>query len=150
MPVADVRRYIEAPPEEVWGIISDVERAPQWVTVMLQLVSTTDNPVRLGATYRERSKVGPSVSETEWRITRFEPPRVQVHECNEPSMHAVLTMSVDANGTGTELRHHTEYQMMPRIRPLGWLLEKLIVNRTMSRQMTATVDNLVDLAESHR
>ena len=41
---------------------------------MKEVIHTTDNPARLGTVYRERSKVGPSLSETEWKVTRFEAP----------------------------------------------------------------------------
>jgi hypothetical protein len=65
-------------------------------------------------------------------------------------MSAVLTMQVEPEGTGSSFLHRTEYQMIPRFRPIGWVLEKLVVNRTMRRQLTATVQQLAVLAQSRR
>jgi uncharacterized protein YndB with AHSA1/START domain len=61
MPVVEIHEHIDLSPDQVWALISDIEKAPEWVTVMRELVSTTDNPVREGTVYRERSKVGPGV-----------------------------------------------------------------------------------------
>jgi uncharacterized protein YndB with AHSA1/START domain len=150
MPVVEIHEHIDSSPDQVWALISDIEKAPEWVTVMRELVSTTDNPVREGTVYRERSKVGPGVSETKWHVTRCDAPHLQVHECHEASMRAVLTMQVEPEGTGSSFLHRTEYQMIPRFRPFGWVLEKLVVNRTMRQQLTATVQQLAVLAQSRR
>src|SRR5687768_13250119 len=98
MPTIEIDRIIDTPARAVWDFISDIEKAPEWVTVMQALLSTPVNPLTQGAVYRERSKIGPSVSETEWRVTRFDPPRVQVHECSEPTLKVELTMTVEPQG----------------------------------------------------
>lgn len=53
MPVVEIHEHIESSPDQVWALISDIKKAPEWVTFMRELVSTTDNPVREGTVYRE-------------------------------------------------------------------------------------------------
>lgn len=140
MPEVKIQKSIQAPHKEVWKFISDIEKAPEWVAVMTSLIQTTDNPVRKGTVYREASKIGPKESETEWRVTRFDEPHIQIHECNEPDFKAKLTMRVEENEKGTStLFHKTEYQLMPKFRPLGWLVEILFVKKLMIKKLNKSV-----------
>lgn len=103
-------------------------------------MDTTDNPVRKGTVYRESSKIGPKETETEWRVTRFDEPHIQIHECDEPDFKAKLTMRVEENGDGTStLFHKTEYRLMPQFRPLGWLVETLFVKKLMTKKLIKSV-----------
>ncbi len=149
MPKVEIEKQIDAPREVTWDAISDIEKAPEWVVVMQSLIETTENPVRKGTVYREASKVGPKESETEWKVTQFDPPHVQVHECNEPDFKATLTMQVKDNGDGSStLYHATEYQLMPKFRPLGWLLEMLFIKKQMRKNLNESVEKCKQLIES--
>lgn len=148
MPRIEFVEHIDAPPQAVWDFISDIRRAPEWVTVMKEVLFVSDESIKQGSVYRERSQVAGSTSETEWRITEFDPPRRQVHETNEPMLQAVLTMEVTPDGDGTRLMHRTDFNLMPRVRPLGWLVEKLFGYRMMSKALRQTVDNAKRSLES--
>lgn len=148
MPKIEIEKYIKAPQKQVWEFISDIEEAPQWVVVMKSLIETTDNPVREGTVYRELSKIGPKASETEWRVTYFDPPHMQAHECSEPDFKATLTMRVEDNGDGTStLFHVTEYQLIPNARFLGGLLESLFIKRLVNRKLHESVENCKRIIE---
>lgn len=148
MPTVKIEKTINAPQQEVWEFISDIEKAPEWVVVMKSLVDTTENPVKKGTVYRESSKIGPKESETEWKITYFDPPHMQVHECEEPDFKATLTMQVEDNGDGTStLFHTTDYRLMPKFRPLGWAVETLFIKKLMVKNLHQSVDNCKRLIE---
>lgn len=148
MPQIRIVEHIEASPETVWGLISDIRKGPEWVTVMEDVVYVSDEQTAAGTVYREVSKIGPSRSETEWRIARFDPPRVQIHECKEPTLQATLTMQVEPDGTGSRFIHQTDFKMLPVFRPLGWLIESLFGKRLMEREMAETVANAKRLLET--
>ncbi len=136
------------PRERVWQFISDIKEAPQWVVVMQSLIETSENPLQKGSVYREASKIGPKESETEWKVTRFEAPHIQVHECSESDFRATLTMRVEENGDGKSTLHHTtEFKLMPNFRPLGWLLETLFIKRLMKKSLRQSVDNCKRMIE---
>jgi carbon monoxide dehydrogenase subunit G len=147
MAKVEITKHINTSPQKVWDFISDVEKAPEWVTVMQSLVETTDNPVKEGTVYRERSKIGSKESETVWRVTRFESPKIQIHECKESDFAATLTMGVEESDSGAKLIHKTDYALMPNFRPLGWLLEKLFVHKTMVKNMNESIDNCKRILE---
>lgn len=148
MPKLEITKRIKAPQKQVWEFISDIEKAPDWVVVMKSLVHTTDNPVQEGTVYRESSKIGPKESETEWKVTYFDSPHMQAHECNESDFKATLKMRVDDNGDGTStLFHSTDYQLLPNFRPLGGLLEILFIKRLMRKNLNQSVINCKELIE---
>ncbi len=149
MPIVEVRERIDAAPEAVWGLVSDIERAPEWVTVMEALVETTENPVREGTVYTERSKVGPKAGETTWHVTVFDAEGMrQVHECAGRELAAELTMEVVPDGDGgAVLTHRTEFRLLPVVRPVGWVLERLFGRRLMERQLRDTVANAKHILE---
>lgn len=148
MPTISISQQIEAPPEQVWSFISDLRRGPEYVTVMKELLYVSDEPIKQGTVYRELSKIGPGMSETEWVITTLEAHCLQVHRCREPTLQATLMVRIEPNGRGSKLLHQTEFQVMPVFRPLGWLLEKLFVHRLMTAEMRETVQNLKRIIES--
>ncbi len=80
MPRVEFIAHIHAPPQAVWDFISDIRRGPEWVTVMKEVLFVSDEPIKKDSVYRERSQVAGSMSETEWHITEFDPPRRQVHK----------------------------------------------------------------------
>lgn len=148
MPEVKISKHIKAPAHHVWDFISDIKRGPEWVTVMKEVLYVSDEPLKEGSIYRELSKVGPLISETEWKIKKFDPPRVQVHECREPTFHAVLTMLVESDGEGSHLLHWTRFKMFPVFRPWGWLVEQVFGKRTMMREMQRTVENAKRILEA--
>lgn len=149
MPKIKIVQRIESPQKQVWEFISDIEKAPEWVVVMKSLLATTENPLKKGTVYREVSKIGLKTSETQWKVTYFDPPHMQVHECNKSDFEAILTMRIEDNGDGTStLFHTTEYQLMPNARFLGGLLESLFIKRMMNRKLNESVENCKRMIES--
>ena len=121
-----ITEHIAAPPAAVWTFISDLRRIPEWVVGTKEMLSISTEAAGVGTEYRELSKFGPTTAETAWRITTFRAPSVQTHECRSPLMHVVLTMTVVPEGSGARLIHRTDARVLPRVRPLGWLMELIL------------------------
>lgn len=51
--------HIEAPPERVWQIVGDLERAPEWAGSgqVKSMTKTTEGPVGVGTTYVAQEKI---------------------------------------------------------------------------------------------
>jgi carbon monoxide dehydrogenase subunit G len=148
MPVFRTTQFIDAPPQVVWDLVCDLERGPEYVDVMIKLVSASDDPIKVGTVYRELSQIGPSTSETEWTITELDPPEHLVHVTRSFSFGATLTGDLEPQGEGTKLTYNVDYQLLPGLRPVGWLLERLFVRRMMDKDFTQTVANLKSLVET--
>ncbi len=147
MPQITISEHIQASPEIVWETVSDLERGPEWLTVMKEVTYISDPSIGKGTVYREMSQVGPTLSETEWLITRFDAPHIQVHESHGKEMELIVTVTLTPEDGGTRMLHETEYRMMPGLRPLGWLMEKLFIHRMITKDLNQSVANLKRLLE---
>jgi ligand-binding SRPBCC domain-containing protein len=140
---------VDAPPEVVWDVVSDVERYAELSSAFTDEVRyVSDRPVGEGTVYREYGGIGPMKDESEWVITTFTPPTRQVHEGDVGVMTPLLTIELDPVGEGTQIRQTVEYVVLPEMRPAGWLLERLFVNRTMANGVKATLNNAKRMAEA--
>ncbi len=129
-----VTEHIAAPPAAVWAFISDLHRIPEWVLGTKAMLFVSTEEVGVGTEYRELTQIGPSTSETTWRITTFRAPSVQTHESRSAMVKAVLTMTVEPAGSGGLLTFQSQSQLLPRLRPLGRLLE-LMIHRRVTNEM---------------
>lgn len=139
---------IEAPPEQVWDLVNDFDRMTEWVTFADELTYLSDGAVGEGTVYRETGGVGPMGGESEWEITAFEPLERQVHVGDLGIMEPVLTMTFDAIDGGTRFGQSIELVALPGIRPVGWLLERIVIVRVMGSGLEETQANLKRLAEN--
>lgn len=137
---------IAAPPAVVWAFISDLQRVPEWVVGTEKMLWISTEQVGVGTEYRELTQIGPTTSQTTWRITTFRAPFVQVHESRSAMLDAVLTMTLEAEHGGTRFIHRIEGRLLPKVRPLGWLLERLI-RRQAANDMRQTVHQAKQIIE---
>lgn len=63
-------------------------------------------------------------------------------------MHPVLAIELTPQGDGTRLRQTVEFEFLPRLRPIGWLVERLFVERAMVNGLRDTVENAKRMAEA--
>lgn len=146
MPVVETSLEIDAPPEAVWSFISDLSRTPEWVTFTDEMLEVP-NETEVGAVYREYGGVGPKKDESTWRVTAFDPPREQVHEGDLGVMRPTLTMRVEPTDGGSHLTHRVEFRFLPKVRPIGWLMEKVFVERAMREGLRESQLNAKEILE---
>jgi carbon monoxide dehydrogenase subunit G len=147
MPQIETIEDIQAPPQAVWDFISDLERVPEWVAVTKQMLHVSTPVVGEGTMYRELTQVGSRLVETTWHVTTFRAPHIQVHKHASATMDMVLTLTVTPKEDGTQLVHHTNYRLLPAVRPLGWLMERMFFHRSNVRTMricTQAVKRIVE------
>ena len=143
---------IDAPPERVWELISDIKRYPEWIAVTDRIVSGGDEPAQLGAVWREYG--GPArflKSESEWRATEFDPPRRHVQEGHGQGVDRILvTTTLTPAGEGTRMHYVLDIKTKWYWLPISWPLELLILNRLSHRLMRKTVDDAKTLIEAEQ
>ena len=142
--------HIEAPPEAVWKLLCDLPRLPEYVYFVREVFDIS-GPADLGVVYKERAKPGLFESVSEWRITVFEPPRRQAHECAMPEMDASVMSHLEPEDGGTRYSLSMAFAVLPRIRPLGMLLENLFVERKVRsdcRRVLGACKRIVEAEEA--
>jgi uncharacterized membrane protein len=108
MPLAQSKIFIAAPPEEVWALISDLERGPEWSLVTLQCEITSDGPLGVGCTYRAISKFVASKITTEHEILEWVPPHKIVTQVIEGA-ESTFTQICEPQSEGTVLTMSNEF-----------------------------------------
>lgn len=138
---------IETSPEAIWEVINDADCWSEWVAFNERVTYISEGPFGEGTVYREKGGPGPLNFESEWRVTEFDPPRRQVHHGNIGIMQPVLTFELDPLDGYTRVHQTVDFELLPHVKPLGRLLERLFVRRMMQRALNTTVRNLKQVIE---
>lgn len=131
-----VTTMIDAPADDVWSALCKINRYPKWDAFANEILSASHSRLKFGSTYEERSGMDKSA----WRVSLFNPPRVQAHIGAVGFMGEVTReFRVEPDGEGTELHQTISFVVMPGVmRPFGWLAEKLFVERMVRKRMEAS------------
>jgi len=138
---------INATPEKVWSFINNLERKPQYVQFVSVVFNISDGPVREGTIYHERARFGPRESVSEWKIIEFDPPKHQVQQSQSLEMAGTFTADLQPESSGTRLTVEMNIGLLPVFRPLGWILEQLIIRRKMEADIEHSLKSLKTLIE---
>jgi uncharacterized membrane protein len=122
--------FIAAPPDEVWGLICDLERGPEWSVVTLACELTSDGPPGVGCTYRSVSKFAASKVTTEHVIVEWVPARRMVSNVVKGA-ESTFTQICQPEGAGTVLSMINRFSA-PGALP-GFVAERL------EQQVTSTL-----------
>jgi hypothetical protein len=148
MPTAKATVHIQAPPETVFDFVADAPRVPEYVSFVRHVFEVSDKPPRLGTIIRERAKPGPLLLTTTWRVDESDRPRRQVWVGKQADMEMTLIKSAEPEAGGTRYSQVMEYRRLPGVRPLGWLLEPLVVNRKMNAESGKITRGIKRIVES--
>jgi ligand-binding SRPBCC domain-containing protein len=142
---------INASPHEVWDLTADFQRIPELAPATSEKVSyVTEGKVGVGTVFREKVRIGPIMSEDEWYITEFDPPRRHVHVGSKGPMEIAVTVEIEPTEKGALQRHTVDVRMMPILRPLGLLLEALFLRRQLESTLRSTHANAKRILEAER
>ena len=147
MPRIETVEYIEAPPQIVWDFISDLQRVPEWVSVTKEMLHVNTPVVGEGTVYQELTQVGKRLIETTWHITTFRAPHVQVHQHRSAIMDMTLALTLTPQENGTCLVLCSEYRLLPILRPVGWLIERMFFHRTSVQDMRWSTQSIKRIVE---
>jgi uncharacterized protein YndB with AHSA1/START domain len=92
---------IDADPEQVWTVVGDVARMPEWSPELRRLVVLGRKPVRVGTTLLGVNRRGWAVWPTTSKVTRFEPGRAVAWHTRESG--ATWTYELEPTTAGTRL-----------------------------------------------
>lgn len=133
MGYVEAARLINAPVELVWQCLNDIDHTPEWVTGLEHAQITTAGPFGLGSVYTDYNRLGPFLQVTQWYITAFEPLTRQVHESVSSVLPSRMVLNLLPVRGGTHLQMIVEYSFLPRLGPVGRLLENLLMNRLLKQ-----------------
>jgi carbon monoxide dehydrogenase subunit G len=135
---------IARPPEEVFAFVSDVRNDPQWHTDIRAARLADGETVGPGAVFQiERRQPFRGVSEGTFTVTGYDPPRRVILDGRLGDFTAVVTHTVEPDGTGSRFTKHVEASPLGIMRVLGPLMVPM-----MNRETARHLDNLKSVLES--
>jgi hypothetical protein len=134
-------------PAEVWEFVSDPTRYPDWVDATERMLEVSPGEFGLGSVYREYGGIPPFLSESEWRVTRFEPLSIQTHEGSDGRMRMPLDIELEPTGTGTRLSMTLGLDPAWFMAPLAALVWPLMLRKRTQEVFDASVVNARRLLE---
>ena len=118
---------IEAPPEDVYDVMTDPQRLGEWVTIQDELVEAPEQPIKKGDTITQRMKVAGKKFEVSWDVEVADRPKKVRWTGNGPmGSKARATYEFESNGNGgTTFSYTNEYDVPGG--PLGKVAGKAMV-----------------------
>jgi uncharacterized membrane protein len=130
---------IAAPPQLVWGVMSDVERWHEWTASVTSIRLFQRSPLTIGSRALVRQpKLPPAV----WKVTAIDPGRSFTWKSGAPGMWVFGTHSVGPRDGGAEATLRLDYHG-----PLGGLLARL-TRRITERYLDYEAAGLKQRSES--
>ena len=126
---------IDAAPERVWDVMTDVERWPEWTETVTSVTRLDEGPLRLDSRARlEQPKLPP----TEYVVTELSPGRSFTWVATSPGVRTTARHDVEAlpNG-GTRVRLGVE-----QAGPLGKVMGRLFFKGLTDRYLAAEAAGL--------
>lgn len=114
---------IDAPPQLVWEIFSDVEHWPDWTASVTSLAGLDDAALAVGKRFAIKQ---PGMQKLVWQVTEIEPGSSWTWVQRSPGVHVSARHYISARtGGGTLVR-----QQLDQRGPLGALVGRLMVKKT--------------------
>lgn len=139
---------IRAAPESVWALVCDVNRYPELVDATDRMVDVPKEDIGVGYVYREYGGLPPFKSESEWRVTEFEPIRRQLHVGGDGMVKADLSIDLLPTQAGTRLTMTIAIRPRWFIAPVNAILWPLFMRKRAQAAIDQTVANHKRIAES--
>jgi uncharacterized protein YndB with AHSA1/START domain len=148
----DRQREIAATPEEVWAVVTEPKRAPEWFT-FAERVEVLGGPDGVGQKQRQHGRWGRRAAEIDREIIEYDPPRAYAwHHLAERlngkpapqfARSTRFRISLEPSGTGTTfVRLHGTQEPASALKGL---VMRAFGTREVASHMTRSLDRLAAL-----
>jgi carbon monoxide dehydrogenase subunit G len=136
---------VPAPPDHVFGLISETAMYSEWVTGT-DAVTRTDGPAREGSTYDEVNPIlGPWKAKTRWRVVEHEAPRRSRHETGDIPLSSHFEVVMEVAPEGDASRVTITLRGDPAYGPIGAVFARLMQGQ-VARDNRSSVEAFAELA----
>jgi uncharacterized membrane protein len=91
---------IAAPPDQVWTVLADIERWPEWTASVTSVERLDDGPVAVGSLARVKQ---PRLRAAVWRVTSVEPGRSFDWAAKSPGITTAAGHRLEPTDDGTRV-----------------------------------------------
>lgn len=138
---------LDASPDWVWHLVSDPGRFAEWADRTVE-VTRHDGPLRIGSTYEERNQVmGPLTGTSRWTVVQHEPPHSTTHRGEGIALAAAMDFFTEVEPAGAGSRLTVGLRYRPALGPLGAIIDRVYMRRSLQASFERTAANVKRLAE---
>jgi uncharacterized protein YndB with AHSA1/START domain len=146
--MAHIRREIDltASPEHAFALLTDLDRLPEWATIVVDTRDVSELPLRAGCTFRQTVRVMGRELESEWKVTELEPERLIAYEATSPGGGSLaMKQSLLPENGGTRVVLEIDYELPGGF--LGELLDRAVVEAQNEREAERSLQRLKPIVE---
>jgi uncharacterized protein YndB with AHSA1/START domain len=140
---------IEASPEAVFKVLTDLDRLPDWSTVTVKTHEVPDGELKVGSEFRQTLRVLGRNIDCDWRVTEADPPNRIAYEATAPG-GGQLRMAQQVRGEGRRSRVELDLDYELPGGFAGELVDRAYAERRNEREAEHSLHNLKDLLEANR
>lgn len=135
---------IDAPPDVVWRVMTDVEKWPEWTPSMRRIEKMGDAPFGKGSSARVAARFAPRAV---WTVTEFEENRSFTWEAKTANSQAVAGHVIEPDGAGSKVTLSVDVTGSWMIKVLGPLMA-ITIRRSVRQEADGLKRRSEELAKA--
>ena len=140
---------IDRTPEEVFALLTDLDRLQEWATVAGDTRDVSSRPIRNGTTFTQVMRVLGRELETEWRVDELNAPHHVAYSATAPGGgELAMRQTVIAVDGRSRVELQIDYQLPGGF--IGELIDRAYVEGHNEREAERSLQNLKGLLEHGR
>ena len=137
---------IDASPEQVFELLTDLDRLQEWATIAGDTENPPAKPLSQGATWKHKVKVAGMELEGDWRVVAIERPQLVEYEATRSGGGWLkMRQEVAPSPQGSRVELQVDYELP--LGALGQAVDKLVVERRNEREAEESLQNLKSILE---
>ena len=137
---------IDSAPEDVFAVLTDLDRLPEWATIVVATRDVSRLPLAAGCTFRQTVRVLGQEIESEWHVLALEAPRLVSYEAQAPGGgRMAMTQRVLPSGRGSRVELEVDYELPGGI--VGEIVDKVYMERHNEQEAERSLANLKEILE---
>ena len=139
--------HFEAPIEQVFDLLMNIERWPEWMPGLIDVKEVTGPLDTVGTRIHEEMRLMGRKIEGWDEVVEVDRPRLwKIATPEGGGMKGTATYRLTPAGTGTNFEGEGDYELPMGV--LGQVADRLFVDRAMERQMRHALENFKAIVEA--
>ena len=140
---------IDRSPQEVFALLTDLDRLQEWATVAGDTRDVSSRPIRNGTTFRQVMRVLGQDLETDWRVDELNAPHHVAYFATAPGGgELAMRQTVIPVRGGSRVELQIDYELPGGF--IGELIDRAYVEGHNEREAERSLENLKRLLERRR
>lgn len=133
--------------EQLFELLTDLDRLPVWSTITVETHGTPRQPIEEGDTFEQTLRVLGRNLQSTWEVTELDRPRKVAYSSQAPGgglLRMVQSLAESAGGTRVDVE--LDYELPGGF--VGELFDSAYAERRNERELEHSLHNLKELAEA--